>query len=734
MPARDSSNSPAGGLRRPAILVLLAATLAGCATQPSVIERFPSLAGGETAAVDPTADGTAGLPPAPSAEPPPRPDYGFYDPGSGNLVGESRPVVEAAEEAGEIKLNFQDANLLEVVKVVLGDMLGASYVVDPRVQGIVTMQTSRPLSRAALLPTLELLLRMNEAALLSDGPIYRIVPLANAVSGVRAPQLGDSALPLPRGYSVRVVPLEYVAAEEMAQILEPFVAGGNNLLRVDSARNLLILAGSGEDMARLLETVRMFDVDRMQGMSVAMFTPDFVDAKTLAEELDQLLADPQAGLMGGLVRFMVIERLNGLLTVTTRPELLSQVRTWVRRLDRDSGGAGRRLFIYSVRNGRAADLAEVLNRLFEEQPEAGPPSLAPGLKPVTARSRPAAQEQEQAAQPAPVSAPATAEEGLAISSDAQVRVIADEPNNALLILASAQEYRQILNALTQLDAVPLQVLIEVTIAEVSLTNNLEYGVEWFFKSGAGNSAGRGTLELGLADFGAGGIAGASGVQGFSYALTRGGSVRALLNMLDRESRISIVSSPSLLVLNNQEARIQVGDEISIKTAEQSTVTVGDTTALNSTFERRETGVLLAVKPRVNPGGLVIMEVEQEVSNVPQADVGSDNPRIQQRKIKSSVAVQSGDSVVLGGLIRDNRDASEAGVPGLHQVPVLGALFGTKADNSDRTELLVLITPRTISDRHSALQVTEEFRRKLNQLLPRPQPVLPTPAAGENATQ
>jgi general secretion pathway protein D len=439
--------------------------------------------------------------------------------------------------------------------------------------------------------------------------------------------------------------------------------------------------------------------------------------------------------MGGLVRFMVIERLNGLLTVTTRPELLSQVRTWVRRLDRDSGGAGRRLFIYQVRNGKAADLAEVMNQLFEREPDADQPLLAPGMKPVTVRSRPAASEQEQAAQPTPAmpaAAPVAGEEGLAIAADAKVRVIADEPNNALLILAGAQEYRQILNALNQLDAVPLQVLIEVTIAEVSLTNNLEYGVEWFFKSGAGSSSGRGTLELGLADFGAGGIAGASGVQGFSYALTRGGSVRALLNLLDRESRISIVSSPSLLVLNNQEARIQVGDEISIKTAEQSSVTVGDSTALTSTFERRETGVLLAVKPRVNPGGLVIMEVEQEVSNVPQADVGTDNPRIQQRKIKSSVAVQSGDSVVLGGLIRDNRDASEAGVPGLHKVPLFGTLFGTKADNSDRTELLVLITPRTISDRHSALQVTEEFRRKLNQLLPRPRSATPTPAAAETA--
>ena len=712
------------GIARLGGLITIGFMLVGCVTQPPVGQKFPQLVSAPE--VDPA---QAPLPtPTTSMVEVPRPDNSFYSPGSGELIGRpSSTIVEAKQSDGEIKLNFQDANLLEVVKVVLGDMLGASYVIDPAVQGIVTMQTSSPLSRQDLLPTLELLLRMNEAALLSDGPIYRIVPLANAVAGVRAPQLGDSALPLPRGYSVRLVPLRHVAAEEMAQILEPFIAGGNNLLRVDTQRNLIILAGSGDDMARLLETVRMFDVDRMQGMSVAMFTPDFVDAKTLGEELEQLLADPEVGLMGGLVRFMVVERLNGLLVVTTRPDYLAQVRSWVQRLDRESGGAGRRLFIYRVQNGRAADLAEVLNQLFENerQGEGGRVNLAPGLQPVTTRSAPDTQAEAPVQPPAQPPAPENPAEGFAITPEASVRVIADEPNNALLILASAQEYRQILTALGQLDAVPLQVLIEVTIAEVSLTNNLEYGVEWFFKNSPGSFDGRGVLELGLVDFGAAGIGGAaSGAQGFSYALTKGGSVRALLNMLDRESRISIVSSPSLLVLNNQEARIQVGDEISIKTAEQSTVTVGDSTALNSTFERRETGVLLAVKPRVNPGGLVIMEVEQEVSNVPQADVGSDNPRIQQRKIKSSVAVQSGDSVVLGGLIRDNRDSSEAGVPGLHKIPLFGTLFGTKGNNTDRAELLVLITPRAIADRHSALQVTEEFRRKLNRLLPPTEPVIP----------
>ncbi len=268
--------SPAAVFR---LAALLAASLgaAACSTTPPFgSDPLPAWGRGlaPTQADAEPVSPTLNAPPA-AAISPAQTEYGFYRPGSGRLVGTpGQGIADAVAEAGEIKLNFQNANLLEVVKVILGDMLGETYVVDPRVQGVVTMQTSQPLPRSALLPTLELLLRMNEAALIMDGKVRRVVPLANAVTGVQAPQLGDSTLPLPRGYSVRVVPLRYVAAEEMAQILDPFVAGSNNLLRTDRARNVIILAGSGEDMGRLLETVRVFDVDRMKGMSVAMFTPD----------------------------------------------------------------------------------------------------------------------------------------------------------------------------------------------------------------------------------------------------------------------------------------------------------------------------------------------------------------------------------------------------------------------------------------------------------------------------
>ena len=639
-------------------------------------------------------------------------DHSFYKPGSNKFVAPATSVAQARQQVdGDIKLNFQNANLLEVIKVILGDMLGVTYVVDPGVQGAVSMQTTKPLSRDDMIPTLELLLRMNDAALVIEDGIYRIMPLALALTGAGAPQLGDATTSLPPGYTVRIVPLRYVAAEEMAQILEPFVADTNQLVRIDSKRNLLILAADGNKMDRLLETIHVFDVDRMAGMSVAMFTPDFVDAKTLAEELDKLLANPETGLMAGLVRFIVVERLNGLMVVTPRSEYLSQLREWVERLDRDNGAVGRRLFIYRVQNGKATELAETLSTLFKPKAQSDVPAaeLAPGLDAEVVGDV----EGDVAAEPPPRALELAASDanGLSIGENADVRIIADEPNNALLILASTIEYRQILSALKQLDISPMQVLVEVTIAEVSLTDNLQYGVEWFFNNTVGSSL----TGFGLLDLGTSGLAGV--VPGFSYALKGGdGTVNAVINLLSSESNLSIVSSPTLLVLNNQEATIQVGDEVPVATQQQQS-TATNANIINS-IEYRETGVQLKVKPRINSGGLVIMEVEQETSLVPATNnVDPLTPRIQTRKISSTVAVNSGDTIILGGLIEDNRDLSESGVPELHKVPLFGNLFGATSDKQDRTELLVLITPRAISHRNAALQVTEEFRRKLNSLVP-----------------
>lgn len=676
---------------------------------------------GETAPLPPPASSPTTLPVAAENLDPPVEDPSFYAPGTGVLLRAPDTLAVAREQNdGDIKLNFQNANLLEVVKVILGDMLSINYAVDPAVQGVVSMQTTRALNREDLIPTLELLLRMNDAALVV-GPdnLHRIVPLQEALAEVRAPQLGDSTIALPAGFSVQVVPLKYVGAEEMAQILDPLVSAGNQLLRVDSTRNLLILASASGQLEQLIDTIQVFDVDRMAGMSVALFTPDFVDAATLAEDLNKLLADPQQGLMKGLIRFIVVERLNGLIVVTPRAEHLATVREWVNRLDRNTGDASPRLFVYRVQNGEAADLAELLSQLFQtdKRPDKrNEIEIAPGLERTTIgdNSAEGVGDTDSENRQFPGDRQRTHEPnlatGLPIDRESRVQIIADEPNNALLILARGSEYRQILAALRQLDVSPLQVLIEVTVAEVTLTDNLSFGVEWFFRNKFNGNIGLGQLDLGAA--GIGPLA-----PGFAYALSNAaGTNQIVLNTLATESNLSIISSPSLLVLNNEEATIQVGEEVPVSVQQQQ-ATISDSNIVNS-IEYRNTGVLLTVKPRVNSGGLVIMEVEQEVSQAPSTtDADPLTPRIRTRKINSIVAVNSGDTIILGGLIQDNRDRSESGVPFLHKLPFLGPAFGAKADNQDRTELIVLITPRAVSNSTAALQVTEDFRRRLQKLIP-----------------
>ena len=535
----------------------------------------------------------------------------FITLGSGEFVRAPQPAPSAVgREAGSITLNFENTPLTEVVKVILSDLLRENYLVDPTLQGSVTLQTSRPLAREDLIPTLEMLLRMNDAALVPSDDVYYVTPREFAVRGLLSPQLGDSERPLPAGYAVRVVPLRFVSAAEMEQILEPF-APASSVLRVDTFRNLLILAGSGEELAGLLETVEIFDVDWLAGLSVALFTPSFVDAQTLAEDLNSIFGDGAEGPLAGLIKLVTIERLDALLVVSPRPEYIERVAEWIDRLDRDSGAVGSRLFIYHVQNGKASELADVLNQVFQDtsaETTAPPAELAPGLEPVELRSDEPGLDDEQIARALPQAAPSprvstSPAEGLAVSRGAPIRIIADEVNNALLVMATSQQYRQVQAALRELDIVPLQVLIEATIAEVTLTGDLSLGIEWFFNNRvARDQDGVATLDLDAT------AALAAITPGFSYAITDASVVRAVLNTLASDSKLNIVSSPALMVLNNQKATIQVGDQVPITTQQQQ-ATAGTSTVVNN-IEFRDTGVLLTVTPRVNAGGLVIMELEQ----------------------------------------------------------------------------------------------------------------------------
>jgi general secretion pathway protein D len=310
--------------------------------------------------------------------------------------------------------------------------------------------------------------------------------------------------------------------------------------------------------------------------------------------------------------------------------------------------------------------------------------------------------------------PPASEKGIAIGESGTIRIIADEINNALVILATAQEYKQVEAAMRRLDVSAQQVLIEATIAEITLQGDLKYGMEWFFTNKLGDKTGQGLLDLSATGAGIGPT-----IPGFSYSIIdSAGAVRAVLNALAQDSRLNIISSPSLMVLNNQTANINVGDEVPVVTQQQQS-TVGTSSPIVNNIEYRNTGVLLEVTPRVNTGGMVVMDVRQEVSQVTSesADTTTLTPTISNRSITTSVAVQSGQTVVLGGLIREQKVQSRSGIPGLYNLPIIGPLFGTTVDEQVRTELVVLITPRAVRNSAEAAQVTDEFRNKMESLRP-----------------
>ncbi|MBK1701688.1 type II secretion system secretin GspD [Thiococcus pfennigii] len=634
------------------------------------------------------------------------------DRGTGTFVGTiDRPAVDTTP--GDVTLNFDGTDIREVVKVVLGDLLQANYVIHPAVQGSVSLQTGRPLRRDLLIPTLETLLRMNDAALVEKDGRYEVVPLASAIQGKVASQLGESTRALPNGYSVQIVPLQYIGAEEMSQILQPLVPEGS-IVRVDTVRNLLVIAATSPQLGNVLDTIRAFDVDWMAGLSVGFFALDYAKAADVATQLEGLLADGEGGNpFKGLFRFIPIESANSLLVISPQEKYLTQVQGWIQRLDiaEAAGDGAQRLFVYRVKHGDAVALADILSQLFASDAggvrrQVG--GVAPGLRSAALES---ANPDDPGSSTASRQTSATASR-LELSSN--VSIVADAVNNSLLIRSTPRDYKSLLDALKQLDIVPLQVLVEATIVEISLSGSLQYGIQWQIFGKLGDYEQDFSLDGTLDDTTQSGIA--KSFPGFNWAVIASpDQIRATLSALAGDNLVNVLSSPSVMVMDNQTAKIQVGEEVPIVTTEQQGTTTDD--RIVNQIQYKDTGVMLSVKPRVTPGGLVQMEIEQEVSSVvrERTEQGVDSPTFQTRNITSSVAVRSNQAVVLGGLIKDQRETGKQGLPGLYRVPVLGNLFGQTSKSADRTELVVILTPRVIASDQDIESVTGEFRNKLKGL-------------------
>ncbi len=675
---------------------------------------------------------------------PPRPNIEMY-PGTGNFVNPKAVAPRPPDTGGEYTLNFEATDLQEVVKAVLGDLLKESYFIDPKVTGQVTIQTSRPLKRAELFLALENLLRLNGAVLMRSDGLYKVMPGPQATRG--APPASVQRVAAARGYGIRIVPLRYVSARELHKLIEPFLPPDAPQI-VDEQRNLLILTGTEQELESTMELVEIFDVDWLNGMSVGLFKLKDAEVKTLHAEMEKIFGEKDSP-VSGVVRMVPVERLNALLVVASRPGYLEHAREWVERLDQVADTVGPRLFVYRVQNGKAADLATVLGGIFgaEATKEGGPPAaeLAPGEEPTeldSEGSRTSETEGQLGGEKAGYGKGRTGkgskEPGVSVVSTENLKIIADESTNSLVILARTQDYKMIETALRNLDVVALQVFIEAKVVEVTLTDNLQYGIEWFFNNSTpGGGTAVGTFDLsgvvGRAVSGAG--AAAFPPLGFSYALFGANDrLRAFLAALAQQTKLDVLSSPSLMVLDNQSATIEVVNEIPYQTGQQQSLETGVTANLLNTIESKEVGVKLEITPRVNQGGRITLDLAQEVSNVDDTQpLAFGNPVINKRSVESTVTVQSGDTLVIGGLIRDNKTNSNTGIPFLKDMPVLGGLFSTTVNNDTRTELIVLLTPKAVRDQGESRAVTKEFRERLKELeAVRPgarEPAKPRPSGG-----
>ncbi len=715
-------------LRVALISLLFSAVLTGCG---SMLER------GDRPAATPSPERT--VTPAPDGEirlydddEPDGDDDAFdeteFFAGTGVFIDDSasRPRAEVPDEDGEITLNFEGQGIQEVVHAILGHMFRENYVIAPGVSGEVTFSTARPLKRDQIMPVLEMLLRWNNATLIWREGRYHVVPISEAVRGNLVPR--TDSVNSGRGYEVLAVPLKYIAPAKMAEILEPYVRE-DGIFNVDNARGLIFLAGTRYELRNYLQIVDTFDVDWLAGMSVGIFDLRRIEAAELMSELEGVFGEGGETPLAGMFRFMPLDRLNAIMVITPQEHYLREAEKWIRRLDRSSAEAGSRLYVYRVKNLEADVLAGYLGDLFGTGTTRQPRDrerrggLAPGLEPASASSmgdfqRQTRQTQESRGQDGQGR---STEGGMALGDDGDVRITAVAETNSLLIQASPGKYDAILAAIERLDEEPLQVMIEAQIIEVTLNDSLRYGVNWFLSnSQPGSEAFPGfPSESGFSSSRAGDSA-RVGSSGFMGTITRRGMdrtfVAATLNLLETMSDVRTLSSPSLLVRNNSEANINVGRQVPV----QSTSFTGTSDRVIGSFQYINTGVILSVTPRVNPGGLVYLQVDQEVSS--PSDVGEDrNPTVDTRRISTDVAVQSGQTVILGGLIQETNSRSRDGLPVLSRIPGLGSLFGARQKNTSRSETLVLITPTVIESTSRLEEVSREIERHFRALEPMGEP-------------
>ncbi|HEV2540870.1 MAG TPA: type II secretion system secretin GspD [Frateuria sp.] len=762
--------------------IALMVWLAGCSSMPQPHDDYAlqreAVAGTEKPAPAPLPLNN-GANPAEEGNPAPQ-----VNNGTGQFIRPqalARPRPPAHGE-NAVTFNFENQPVQAVVKAILGDFLKKNYTIVPGVQGNISFSTSEPIDASQALPVLETLLSWTGNALVQQNGSYVVLPAKNAVAGSLVPSLG--AVAPQGGMQARLFPLHYISATQMQKLIKPF-ARPDAILLVDSARNLLVLAGTPSELDNYARTVRTFDVDWLKGMSVGVFSLQRANVTDLMPKLDAMFGKQGDTPLAGMLRFIPIERTNALVVISAQPDYLQEVGDWIARIDR-GGGNEPQLYVYDVRNIKASDLAKYLAQIYANAAAGGSSGgeVGPGLSSGTLGSAENANGTPMGSTAGGfgnsggiaggegglkggndlggggglggngggllgggnngtgalggtgasggfgnnsglAGATSAANDQQYSSADGSIKISSVDANNQLLVRARPSQWSEIEAAIKRLDTVPLQVQIETRILEVQLTGALQFGVQWYLEGligGTPNSSGGITPgQPGNQQqwaLGKGGMIYNPNNDSFFYSFLNH-DLQVALHAQETNGNVKTLSAPSLVVLNNQVAHIQAGDQIPVNQTyftpglgtigSQNPTTIGQVQYIS-------TGVILDVQPRINPGGLVYLNIKQQVS-VPSTKDTNGNYTIQQREIATQVGVQSGQTVLLGGLIRQDEGNTDTGIPGLNRVPIVGRLFGSTDRHRNRSELIVLITPRVIGSSDDARRITDEYQAKFESLAP-----------------
>ncbi|GAB2742957.1 type II secretion system secretin GspD [Melaminivora jejuensis] len=678
------------------------------------------------------------------------------------------PAVELSNTPNPgVTLKFDNADLYDVIQVILGEILKLDYIIDPSVQGRITLKSTGAISMADIFSTLETALATSNISIVRQGKLYKVVRDANASRDA----VGKDGVG-PASVVMQIIPLKFVQASQMVNTLRNFV-GPQAAITNDPANRHLIVVDRAANVEKIIDMARTLDTDYFSQVNIRLVPLQYGEAAELAKELDALFKTSGlfnwTGTDAAKAFFLPVTRMNALLVATSNDRVMQAAEQWIRTLDAEpKDGLGAYVHVYPVVNSNAAHLANLITQIFggaaapaqNNQGAAGLPSAnssafagsaggaggstgaagASGLGGAAGGSGLQAAGASRTIERGNVPSQA-GQQGAGRGLAGSVQVIADEVTNTLVVRASAQDYQQIRKVLERLDSSPRQVLVQVMVAEVALNDTLQYGVEWWLKSALSHGgkswpgfigmdgAIKPNISASATDSTAGAVLGTTPAvtgagSGLNYAVFgSAGQVIGMLNLLGQDTDVNVLSTPHVLASDGKVAKVEVGNEVPVITQTLSTptatsgLTTGSGFSTSNSVQYRPTGILLEVKPSITASGQVTLSISQEVSNVGNniAAGGTEYPSFQKRKVTTDATVENGRTIMLAGLIEDRNNDSVTGVPGLKDVPVFGALFGTTRKVRNKTELLITITPYIVSSREESERLAETFQGSLRQL-------------------